>query len=142
MTTGLMDSTVMLSYEHMVLVNELVDQYKQIHINTDIEHIARDVIEAQTPPDYDFLSSDHTLRFMKDAVHYSDFAGRTARPDGDWYEIAHEKVKEIFASPPEDDEESRIVDDRLAAVVARVKEDDVSWREGDDCWWESYLQDI
>jgi len=141
-STALMDSTVMLSYEHMVLVNEFVNQYKQLHINTDKEHIARDVIQENAPPDHNFLSSGHTLEFMKEAVYYSDFTGRSGRSYEDWYDIAHEKVKEILAPRHEDDQEARTLAGRLAAVEARVNEDDVTWREGKDYWWESYIQDI
>ena len=141
-TTALMDSTVMLSYEHMVLVNELVNQYRQLHINADNAHIAGEVIQEQTPPRGDYLSCAHTLEFMKEAVYYSDFTGRAAKSYEDWYDIAHEKVKEILARKREDDEEAQIVAERLAAVEARLNEDDVTWREGKDCWWEFYLQDI
>jgi trimethylamine:corrinoid methyltransferase-like protein len=126
----------------MVLVDELVNQYKQLHINTDREHIARDVIQEQAPPDHDFLSCKHTVEFMKEAVYYSDFTGRAATSYEDWYDIAHEKVKEILAPKHGDGEESQTVAERLAAVEARVNEDDVTWRKGKDCWWESYIQDI
>ena len=141
-STGLMDSTVMLSYEHMVLVDELVNQYRQLRINTDAEHIARDVIQENAPPDHNFLSSGHTLEFMTEAVYYSDFTGRSGASQEDWYDIAREKVKDILARGGEDDEESRTIAGRLAAVEARMNEDDVTWREGKDSWWESYIQDI
>ena len=141
-STGLMDSTVMLSYEHMVLVNELVNQYRQFHVNTDTEHIARDVIQENAPPDHNFLSSGHTLEFMKESVYYSDFTGRSPASQEDWYDIAHEKVKEILAHTHDDDEEVRTLAGRLASVEARLNEDEATWREGKDCWWESYIQDI
>ena len=142
MTAALMDSTVMLSYEHMVLVNELVNQYRQLHINTDSAHIASEVIQEQTPGRGDYLSCAHTLEFMKEAVYYSDFTGRAAKSYEDWYDIAHEKIKKILAPKCEDDDQTQIVAERLAAVEARLNEDGVTWREGKDCWWESYLQDM
>jgi hypothetical protein len=39
-------------------------------------------------------------------------------------------------------EEARTLAGRLASVEARLNEDDVTWREGKDCWWESYIQDV
>ena len=142
MSTGLMDSTVMLSFEHLVLVDELASQYKQMHMNTDEAHIAIQEIKDQIPPDYNYLVTDHTLEFMKEAVHYSDFSGRAGDPDKDWYDIAHDKVKKILAPGHENVEGTKIVAKRLAAAEARLKEDDITWREGKDGWWDFYLQDI
>ncbi len=141
-STGLMDSTVMLSFEHMVLMDELASQYMQMHMNTDEAHIAMQEIKEQTPPNYNFLSTYHTMEYMKEAVYYSDFAGRAGDPDKDWYDIAHEKVKSIRACEHENIEGTKIVTERLAAVEARLKEDKVTWREGKDGWWDFYLQDI
>ena len=141
-STGLMDSTVMLSFEHLVLVDELASQYKQMHMNTDEAHIALKEIKEQTPPDYNYLVTDHTLEYMHEAVHYSDFSGRAEDPDKDWYDVAHDKVKKILKPENESVEGTEIVSKRLAAVEARLKEDDLSWREGKDGWWDFYIQDI
>ena len=141
-STGLMDSTVMLSFEHLVLVDELASQYTQMHMNTDEAHIAMQEIKEQTPPDYNYLSTYHTMEYMNEAVYYSDFAGRAGDTDKDWYDIAHDKVKKILACEHENGEGTKIVAERLAAVEARLKEDDGTWREGKDGWWDFYLQDI
>jgi len=142
-TTGLLDSTLMLSHEHLVLVDELVNQFKgAFSINTDKAHLAKELIIEQGHPNPDFLSSDHALKFMQEAVYYSDFTGRTAKSYEDWYDIAHEKVKEILVRKHDDAEEQKIVSERLSAVEARLKEDDTTWHESKDDWWEFYLQDI
>lgn len=115
---------------------------KLSNINTDEAHIALQEIKEQTPPNYNYLVTDHTLEFMKEAVHYSDFSGRAEEPDRNWYDLAHDKVKEILDSSHDNSEREKLVAYRVAAVEARLKEDDLSWREGKDGWGDFYLQDI
>lgn len=149
-TTGLLDSTLMVSYEHMVLLNELISQFKSGlgATITDDKHMARDLLLAEAHPSPNYLSSSHTFENMKEAVYYSDFTGRIPKSYEDWYELAHEKVKEMLERKVTDEKEDKVIAERLVAVEARLREDSQSWRKGcntpyqEDDWWRFYLQDL
>lgn len=143
-TTGLLDSTVMVSYEHAVLLDELVGQIKSAAqgIQTDESGMAQGVLREHGNPSPDFLGADHTLEHMKRDVYYSDYTGRTKRSYEDWYEKAHARVGQVLARQPEDARLDPVIEERLAAVEARLREDNESWRRAQGEWWQSYIQDL
>ncbi|GAF98297.1 unnamed protein product, partial [marine sediment metagenome] len=142
--TGLLDSTLMLSLEHLVLVDELVSQIRcaTAAAAVDSEHLAMDVIRQEGRPGNNYMGHGHTLEHMKEAVYYSDYTGRTAKSYEDWYDLAHQKVQEILRRVQEDVSADRIVIERCAAVEARLNEDDRTWRDGQEDWWRFYVQDL
>ena len=141
--TGLLDSTLMLSLEHLVLVDELVSQIRRATaVAIDTEHLALDVIRQEGRPGTNYMGHGHTLDCMREAVYYSDFTGRTAKSYEDWYDLAHEKVQEILCGARGDASADRTVIERCAAVEARLKEDDRAWRDGQEDWWRFYVQDL
>jgi len=142
--TGLLDSTLMLSLEHLVLVDELVSQIRcaTAAVVVDTKHLAMDAIRQEGRPGPNYMGHGHTLDCMKEAVYYSDFTGRTAKSYEDWYELAHQKVQNILRSAREDVSADKTVLDRYAAVEARLREDDRTWRDGQGDWWRFYVQDL
>ena len=143
-TTALLDSTLMLSYEHMVMVDELINQIRSITggIATDVDSLALDAIAQFGHPGGDYLASEHTLQFMKRDIYYSDFCGRIKASYGDYYAKAHGRVKDILARRHTDVHVEKDVLARLAAVEARLKEDDDTWRTGNGDWWTTYLENL
>lgn len=143
-TTGLLDATLMLSYEHMVLLDELIGQFRSGlgGTSTDDKHMARDVLLAEAHPNPNYIGNEHTFEFMKEAVYYSDFTGRTEKSYEDWYELAHQKVKDFLKRKVTDEKEDKVIAERLVAVEARLREDSESWRTGKDDWWRPYIQDF
>lgn len=143
-TTGLLDSTLMVSYEHLLLIDEMINQIKSITggIKTDKESLALDVIQQQGHPPFDYLSCDHTIQFMTRDVYYSDFCGRIEKSYEAWYEKAHKKVKEILDRKETNDSIDKEIMERFAVVKARLKEDSKTWRTGKADWWRFYVQDF
>jgi len=143
-TTGLLDSTLMVSYEHLVLMDELIGQIKSVTrgIDTDQSGLALDVIKEHGHPSPDFLGSEHTLQHMKQDIYYSDYTGRTTRSYQEWYEKAHDRVTRILDRQPTDDLPEPAIEERLEAVEARLREDNESWRSGRGDWWRFYVQDL
>jgi trimethylamine--corrinoid protein Co-methyltransferase len=159
-TTGLLDSTLMISYEHLVLVDELIGQIKSITRGidtTDEISMAVDEIKEHGHPSPGFLSSDHTLKNMKRDIYYSDYTGRTEKSYEEWYDKAHRQVKRVLDRKPAEWLIDPTIEKRLAAVEARLSEDNLSWRKGldagtrwnranwqtgDDAWWRFYVQDL
>lgn len=141
---GLLDSTLMLSLEHLVLVDELAGQIQSAKAATaiDTERLALDVIRQEGRPGCDYLGHDHTVDHMKEAMYYSDFTGRTAKSYEDWYDLAHEKVQAILRRGREAASNDKTIGERADAVAARLNEDDQSWREGREDWWRFYVQDL
>jgi len=142
--TGLLDSTLMLSLEHLVLVDELLSQIRSATAaaTVDTEHLAIDVIRQEGRPGTNYLGHVHTLEHMKEAVYYSDFTGRTAKSYEDWYDLAHGKVQAILRRAREDAAADETLAQRTAAIEARLREDDRAWRDGHDGWWRFYVQDL
>jgi hypothetical protein len=79
---------------------------------------------------------------MKRDVYYSDYTGRTSRSYEDWYQKAHSRVTQILDRQPADDHLEPDLEERLAAVEARLREDNESWRSGRSDWWSFYVQDL
>jgi trimethylamine:corrinoid methyltransferase-like protein len=142
-TTGLLDSTIRISYEHLVVVNELINQIRNVTkpIATDADSLAAEVIHRVCNADGNFLMDNHTLENMSRDVYYSAFTGRTEDSFTDVYARAHETVKEILARRDTDAHVDKDILARLAAVEARLKDDDVTWREGKGDWWRTYVSD-
>ena len=97
-TTGLLDATLMLSYEHLILLDEMVPHVRSMLAGVRADEFAPAVSEIQTHghPKPGFLTSDYTLQNMKRDIYYSDYSGRTEKSYEDWYETAHRKVQDIF----------------------------------------------
>jgi hypothetical protein len=51
-------------------------------------------------------------------------------------------VKQVLDRQPADDHVDPAVKERLAAVKARLFEDNVTWRTGAEDWWRHYAQDL
>lgn len=143
-TTGLLDTTVMYSHEHIVLINDMISQFRgsEVGINTDPQHLAMDLIMKQGHPNPNYIGDEHTFEFMKEDVYYSDFTGRTPKSYEDWYDLANTKVKEILARKHEDPEEEKLVAERLAVMEARLKEDNQTWLQEKEDWWRFYVKSL
>ena len=143
-TTALLDSTLMVSFEHLVLVDELVNQLGRsgAGIMCDAQSLAVEVIDAAGMGITGFLESSHTMEFLRRDVYFSEYCGRIEASYEDWYEKAHRRVADILGKT---DDESRMTPeqrDRLTSVLSRMKEDDVTWRENGGEWWRSYVGDF
>lgn len=143
-TTGLLDTTLMLSYEHLVLLDEMVPHVRAMvaGLRADDFGPAISEIQAQGHPSPSFLTSDYTRQNMKRDVYYSDFCGRIEKSYEDWYEIAHRKVQEIFKQRDHGPTASPDAAKRLAIVGDRLREDMNTWRNGGDSWWQPYVRDL
>jgi len=143
-TTGLLDSTLMISYEHLVMVDELINQIRSITkpIATDADSLATEVIDRVCNGDGNFLMDNHTLENMSRDIYYSAFTGRTEDSFTDVYARAHETVKDILSRRDTTDHVPQEILDRLRAVEARLAEDDTTWREGEGEWWRTYVSDL
>ena len=142
-TTGLLDSTVMLSYEHLIVMDEMIAQIKRAirGINTEEERLALDLIHKEGHPNPNYLGTEHTLKFMREEIYSSEFSGRIEASYEDWYKKANKKVKEILENNPplEWDKETK---EKIKAVEARIKEDNQTWRKEKEGWWKYYIQDF
>ena len=144
-TTGILDSLLMVSYEHLVLIDELVGQIRSVTngINTTDEiSMAVDEIKEHGHPSPGFLASDHTLKYMKHDIYYSDYTGRTEKSYEEWYDRAHARVKQVLDRRPEQSQLEPLINERLAAVEGRLKEDNESWQRGEGDWWRFYVQNL
>jgi len=142
--TGLLDSTLLFSLEHLVLVDELVSQIISASAAgiVDANHLAKEVIREEGRPSTRYMSHEHTLEYMKEAMYYSEFTGRMEESYRDWYDLAHQKVRGILRSVEDDVVGDKNLVQRYEAVGARLKENDHAWREGRDGWWQFYVQDL
>lgn len=143
-TTGLLDSTLMISYEHLVMVNELINQIRSITrgVATDAESLALDAIGECGHPGGNYLACEHTARFLRRDIYYSEFCGRVTESYEDCYEKAHRRVKEIMERRDTNAHVEKDVLARVAAVEARLREDNKTWRQGQEHWWAFYVQDL
>ncbi len=143
MMTGLLDSTLMLSYEHLLVTDEIIAQTVNItgEIATDAESLAMEVIAEHGHPSAGFVSSEHTLRMMNRDIYYSDYCGRVEAAYEDWYAKAHRNVKTILAGRSHKLTDGVMLE-RLAAVEARLAEDPTTWRSNAPGWWRFYTQDF
>jgi len=142
--TAILDSTLMLSYEHLLVTDEIVGQLHSANagIRTDAESLAVDVITACAQQGgASFAFNPHTLANMKRDVYYSPFTGRIDASYEDWYAKAHRRVTEILAKAEDELVDAETIE-RLSAVEARLAEDDRAWRAGQDGWWRFYVQDF
>ena len=139
-TTGLLDSTVMISYEHWLLVDEIIEQLKRTlpGIVVDDEHLALDLIQREGHPNTNYISSDHTLANMRKEIYYSTYTGRIKESYEDWYYKAHKKLSDILQKnkPFEWDP---VIKERMKTLKARLMEDNQSWRKDGD-WWAKYTR--
>jgi len=142
-TTGLLDSTLMISLEHLVLLDELTGLMRKAAngIEVDDATLALDQIKTHAHPSPGFITSDHTRKFMRHDIAYSSYGGRTEKAYVDWYEQAHARVESILATARQAVPDP-VVAKRMDAIVARLDEDDETWRHGEHCWWLPYIQDI
>jgi hypothetical protein len=94
---------------------------------------------------------------MKRDIHYSDYTGRTEKSYEEWYDKAHTQVKRVLDRKPAEGRIDPVIEERLAAVEARLREDHETWRKsldagirwnravwrtGDEEWWRFYVQDL
>jgi trimethylamine--corrinoid protein Co-methyltransferase len=143
-TTGLLNSLLTISFEHLVVVDELINQVQSARrdLRTDPDSLAVETILTCGHPSPTFLYDDHTLRLMNRDVYYSDFNGRVEKAYQDWYEKAHWRVQRILEEKPVEEEIDKEIHERLAAVEARLKEDPDSWKRSTPDWWRFYTQDF
>lgn len=143
-TTGLLDSTIMISYEHLVMVDELIGQVRSIAggIAVDADGLALDVIAQVGREGGNYLGHDHTLQHMKRDIYYSEFNGRIRDSFEDSYDKARRRVTEILARRETSAHVEKETLARLAAVEARLQKDDATWRSDRDDWFESYIKEI
>ena len=143
-TTGLLDSTIMISYEHLILVDELIGQVRSVAqgVNTDANSLALEAIVRVGGAGGNYFDCDHTLTNMKRDVYYSDFTGRIARSYEDVYAKAHARVEAILARREAADKVDQETLARLELVENRLREDDQTWRTGQGDWWASYFRGL
>jgi len=141
--TGILDSTLMLSYEHLIVADEIVGQLLNINsgIATDAESLAAEVIANCGGPTGGFAYDEHTLRNVTRDIYYSDFVGRVESSYEEWYDKAHNKVKDILARRDDPVTDPEVLE-RLTAIQKRLAEDDASWRSKPEGWWRTYTQDF
>jgi len=139
-TTGLLDSTVTISYEHWLLIDEMIEQMKQTirGILIDNEHMALDLIAREGHPRTNYISSSHTLSHMREEIYYSNYNGRIKESYEDWYNKAHKRLNEILKEK-ESFEWDPVVKERMETLKARLLEDNDSWRKEGD-WWAKYIR--
>jgi trimethylamine---corrinoid protein Co-methyltransferase len=142
--TGLFDATLMISYEHLIVVNELANQIRSITkgIETDVDSLAVEVIEAAAMGTTNFMESEHTYTHMRRDIYYSEFCGHVAASAEDWYEKAHKQVKEILGRKEAVKSSSQQIDERLESVIRRLEEDDSTWKSNNPEWWRAYVKDF
>ncbi len=142
-TTGLLDSTLMISLEHLVLLDELVALMRKATGGVEVNDstLAMDQIQAYAHPSPGFITSDHTRQFMRRDIAYSTFGGRCEQAYEDWYEQAHDRVQSILATADDAMPEPTVAK-RLDAIAARLTEDGETWRHGKGQWWLPYVQDL
>lgn len=143
-TTGLLDSTLMISYEHLFAVDELINQIRSVAggIATDADSLALEVIAQYGHPGGNYLAAEHTLKYMKRDIYYSEFSGRIEASYEDIYAKAHRRVTDILARRHTDIHVTKDILTRLEAVQARLYEDDATWRTDAGDWWTFYMQDL
>lgn len=142
MTTGLLDSSLMMSYEHLVVMDELFNQFGSI-ARIDLSDLDLDaaVVMEEGHPSPGYLTSDHTLEYMKRSVYSSEYTGRIESSYTDYYDLAHAKVQRILERRNPDVAVDRLVDEKSAAVLARLEEGGEAWRKDGD-WWRTYVRDL
>lgn len=143
-STGLLDSSLLLSLEHLVLVDEMVSEIQCGENASQIspENLAKEIIYKEGHPNPNYIGHPHTLEHMKEVVYYSDFTGRVPNSYKDWYTMAHEKVQAVLSRDSAEAEQEKMIQDRFQAAKARMQEDDTRWRDGKDDWWKFYIQDL
>jgi len=141
-TTGLLDSTVMISYEHLVVVDELIGQIRSAtsDILTDADSLALEVMDQVGRDGRNYLGCEHTLQHMKRDIYYSEFTGRIQDSYEDWYDRAHQHVDAILARQESDTDVDEGILARLAVVESELKQDDLMWREDRRDWYVRYLR--
>jgi trimethylamine---corrinoid protein Co-methyltransferase len=141
-TTGLLDSTLMVSYEHLVLLDEMVDHLRKVLYGIATDDLTLEIAEiaAHGHPSPDYMSSDYTLERMTRDVLYSDYSGRVEKSYEDWYSIAHRRVQEVLRWRTEAQQIDPATQGRLAALEASLAADDKTWRSEQAGWWMKYAQ--
>lgn len=142
-TTGLLDCTLMLSYEHMVVLDEIIGEVRREidGIRIDNDHLAVEVIQQEGKPGGSYLTCEHTIKYLPEELFISDYIGRVDDSHRDWYERANARVRTIFSDYPNVDFSDEIKQ-RALTVEARIKEDNQGWRKNTDDWWCYYTQDF
>jgi trimethylamine--corrinoid protein Co-methyltransferase len=102
---GLMESDLTVSYEKLVLDNEILGMCQRVlrGIEVSDETLATDLIIAKGPTE-DYMMEDHTLDFMRDEFFVPRLANRDKRemmqPDDDALARAKRFVQQVRSSPP------------------------------------------
>ena len=143
-TTGLLDSTLMISYEHLATVDELINQTKSIHagVNSDAQSLAVEVIERAGHPSPDFLYDEHTVQKMNRDIYYSDYTGRNEVSYKSWYALSHTRVEAILDASTSTAGMSTQINERLEAVLRRIEENLDDLESTSPEWWCYYVQDL
>ena len=143
-TTGLLDSTIMISYEHMVMVDELISQVRSIAggIATDADGLALDVIAQVGRENGNYLACDHTMQHMKRDVYYSEFNGRIKESFEDSYDKAHRRITEIFKRRETSAHVDKEILARLASVEKCLQKDNETWRSDKKDWFKQYIKGL
>jgi trimethylamine--corrinoid protein Co-methyltransferase len=140
-TTGLINSTLTLSLEHLVVLDELFKQYEKNSLGFDVndETLAMDVIQEEGHPSPNYIINDHTIDHKNRDVYYSPWTGRSDSSYEDWYQHAHTKVQEILNTEQKPNDNAL---ERYKLVCARLKENMSYMQNGDKDWWRFYIQNI
>lgn len=101
---GLMESDLTVSYEKLVLDNEILGMCQRVlrGIEVDDESLALDLL-IEKGPGKEFVADEHTVRHMRQEFFSPRLANREKRgsmsPDGDALARAKELVKQIRTAP-------------------------------------------
>jgi trimethylamine---corrinoid protein Co-methyltransferase len=142
-TTGLLNCTLTLSYEHMAVLDEIFGAIKKAlsGFEIDKEHLGFEAIRQEGRPAGTFLGLDHTLRFMRNELFVSEYVGRTPGSFDDWYERANRRTREMFSRKPAVAFDEK-TETNLSLIEDRIREDNDGWREDGADWWKFYVQDF
>lgn len=144
-TTGNLDCTSMMSYEHLVLLNEVFHHIRRYlaGINMDDTCMALDLIREQGHPAPNFIGHQHTLLNMKEEVYLSEFIGRIPAAYEEWYAKAHQKIEAIMTKENLDAFKwDKPIQEKIETLESRIREDNKTWKSDRPDWWEKYVEDF
>jgi trimethylamine--corrinoid protein Co-methyltransferase len=144
-TTGNLDCTSMMSYEHLVMLNEVFHHIRRYMkgISLDGTNMALDLIREQGHPGSNFIGHKHTFENMKKEIYLSDFIGRIPAASEDWYAKAHSKVKTIMTKENlEAFKWDKSIQEKIETLEQRIREDNETWKSDRPDWWEKYVKDF
>ena len=116
---GLMEADLTVSYEKLVVDNEILGMCQRVlrGIEVNDETLATDLMIEKGPGE-DFLTEEHSLKFMRSEFFFPTLANRdkraTQQPGSDTLSRARAKVAQLRATAPESRLDPRVRQDIVA----------------------------